>query len=69
VLPAKYRCMKCSFTWSGHRVLWDPDTGRGKKLPGYGMTECPQEKCKSIYVEWMNWERCRKALGRYWEHD
>ncbi len=59
--------MRCDFKWSGYRVLWDPDSGLGQKHTGYGMTECPKPACKNIYVEWVNWEQVRVALGRYWE--
>ena len=72
VPDAHYRCMKCGFKWFGYRVLWDEDTGMGemyKNDGGRGMTECPQVRCKNIYVEWVNWEEIRKALGRYWEED
>ena len=64
------RCMKCGFEWSGYRVLWDEETGLGQKYTdhgGRGMTECPRPQCKSLYVELLNWEEIRKALGRYWE--
>lgn len=76
---AKFRCTKCSFTWQGYRVLWHecrstgpspcpprcPYEGKGFRQDGLGMTECP--KCKSIYVEFVNWEEVRKGLGKYWE--
>ncbi len=72
----------CAFEWSGYRVLFHqcitvgppymvcptPCPRKGKpspKLKNYGMTECPE--CANIYVEWVNWEQCRIALGRYWE--
>lgn len=70
VPDSKYRCMKCGFEWSGYRVLWDEETGMGEMSRhhgGRGMTECPKPNCKNIYVEWVNWEEIRKALGRYWE--
>lgn len=68
VPDAKYRCMRCGLKWSGYRVLWDEKTGQGYRYDqhgGRGPTECP--KCKNIYVEWVNWEQIRVALGRYWE--
>lgn len=67
VPDAQYRCMRCGFKWEGYRVLWD-DKGNGHRYNqngGRGMTECPS--CKNIYVEWVNWEQVRVALGRYWE--
>lgn len=62
--------MKCGFEWSGYRVMWDPETGLGhtsRELGGRGATECPKPKCKNLYVQWVNWEEIRVALGRYWE--
>lgn len=70
VPDSKYKCMKCGFEWSGYRVLWDEESGLGQMIReggGRGMTECPKPKCKNIYVEWVNWEEVRIALGRYWE--
>jgi hypothetical protein len=70
VPDAKYRCMKCGFEWSGYRVLWDEETGMGQQYRhngARGMTECPRPKCKNTYVEWVNWDEVRVALGRYWE--
>lgn len=69
---SKYRCMKCGFAWEGYSVLWDEESGLGhisKHHGGRGMTECPQRKCKNLYVEWINWPEIQKALGRYWERD
>jgi len=65
VIPAQYRCMRCGLKWSGSRFLWGDD-GRAKQYDDYGMVECPAPSCKSIYVEWVNWQKCLKALGRYW---
>jgi hypothetical protein len=67
---AKYRCMKCGFAWSGYRVFWDEETGMGEMTRyhgGRGPTQCPKPTCKNDYVEWLNWEETRIALGRYWE--
>ena len=66
--PAKYRCMKCGLKWSGCRFMPD-EFGVLHKESGYGMTECPSPTCRSIYVEWVNWQKCLNALGRYLEHD
>lgn len=69
---SRYRCVKCRFEWEGYRVLWDEESGLGetyRQHGGRGPTECPQHKCKNLYVEWLNWEEIRVALGRYWELD
>lgn len=66
----QYRCMKCGFSWAGYRVLWDEESGMGqmyKNPGGRGMTECPQVRCKNIYVEWINSKEVLNALGEYWK--
>jgi hypothetical protein len=72
VPDSHYRCMKCRFEWVGYRVSWDEKTGMGyttRHHGGRGPTECPQPRCKNLYVEWVNWEAIRVALGRYWEEE
>lgn len=69
---ARYRCHACGFEWEGYRVVWDPESGLGdmrRDNGGRGPTECPRPHCKSLYVDWLNWEDIRKALGRYWERE
>mgnify|MGYP001606453591 FL=1 len=63
--------MRCGFEWEGKRLLLDdggnPHRFKDEPLRG-GMTECwAWPKCKSIYVEWVNWVEILGALGRYWE--
>ena len=63
----EYRCMRCGFRWSGYRFYQDEDGvyHRYHEHQGRGMTDCP--KCKNMYVEWLNWQKIRRAMGKDWD--
>jgi DNA-directed RNA polymerase subunit RPC12/RpoP len=62
---AKYRCWTCGKEWSGYRIQWNPKHKvkiRHDYPEDYGPGECPDEPWDHIYVDWLNWEECRKWL-------
>ena len=63
----KFKCWACGHEWEGKRYLWDEEHQVVTVHVGYGPTECALKSWEHIYVTWVNWEECRKVLGRYWE--